>query len=337
MVDSASLCAMSGDTSGYLDRAVGSMNNPHVPDPIRLSRDDVEKIDDKVRSYLRACDIDGMREALVESGGITQAHFDFYTKTWAEENESWANDKEILKKLRELYFSCVQFDLINGTRFSVFLPTGDLLTRATIEGVLPPAARVTRADLESAVRHRPNAYAAIGFNYIDRLLREHGYGPEKVRLVDWGSGSGIVLRQAAERGFAHVVGVELDGDMFRLSQRNMRTLGLSEKVNLVQANARDFREYGPSDGIQIFTTLFYNSFGPSVLKEAFLNAAEAHEAGVLGLNKLLPEQRATLRDAANALNIDLRWHNDQPEYTVVSADPDKNFELASWGLGNHIT
>lgn len=82
------------------------------------------------------------------------------------------------------------------------------------------------------------------------------------RFLDVGCGKGYVLWQAAMHGFSVVSGIEYDEKLFAICLRNLRRLGLADRIHPVCADACSFDGYGQYD---VF--YFFNPFGAEVLQK----------------------------------------------------------------------
>lgn len=85
-------------------------------------------------------------------------------------------------------------------------------------------------------------YQPSGWLYLRRGLRGHRVGPDDV-FVDFGSGKGRVLCQAARYPFARVVGVEISAGMTEVARSNVdRNRGrfACQEIELVTADVLEF-------------------------------------------------------------------------------------------------
>ena len=90
-------------------------------------------------------------------------------------------------------------------------------------------------------RRWQNRYVPSTFGLVEAVLRLAG---ERLALadcgfVDLGSGKGKALIAAAGHPFRSVRGVEISARLHRTATRNLRRLGLEERVALVQGSAAD--------------------------------------------------------------------------------------------------
>lgn len=108
-------------------------------------------------------------------------------------------------------------------------------------------------------------YEASGWAYLRRALRRCEVGPTDV-FVDFGSGKGRVVWQAARYPFGRVIGVEISAQLNEVAHRNLeenRDRLKCRDVELVTADATQFEIpddmtfaylYSPFEG-QIFETV----------------------------------------------------------------------------------
>jgi SAM-dependent methyltransferase len=94
--------------------------------------------------------------------------------------------------------------------------------------------------------------------------------PTDQTFVDFGCGKGRALVLAARFGFGHVVGVELDGDLYRQGQQNLvsfaRRSGSRAQVQIVCKEAAAY-EVRPDQGV----FFLYNPFPAEVLRAVLDN------------------------------------------------------------------
>lgn len=80
-------------------------------------------------------------------------------------------------------------------------------------------------------------------------------------FLDIGCGKGYVLWKAQQWGFSRVGGVEYDEKLCRVCMRNLRRLGLQDRVEVTCGDACRFQNYGDYD---VF--YFFNPFGEDVMR-----------------------------------------------------------------------
>jgi precorrin-6B methylase 2 len=126
------------------------------------------------------------------------------------------------------------------------------------------------ADLEEFGLDRPGRrrYEASGWSYLRRALRRYEVRPNDV-FVDFGSGKGRVVWQAAHYPFARVVGVEISPQLNEVARRNIEgnlNRLTCRNVELITADASDYDVpddmtvgyfFSPFDG-EVFRTVIQN-------------------------------------------------------------------------------
>lgn len=299
---------------------VANQNNPFLVSSVVLTEDELQILDFKVNKAVEVEDRDLLHDALVNSGGITDDYFLFHFNEWQAENEKLSP----YIKLKELYFAVIRDDLKNGTRFGVFVKSGDLEARARAKEDIVPCKSLD--DVKSAVRHRVNTNAVFGLNQIDAIIKRNGI--RDATFYDFGCGSGAVLKLASERNFSSVIGVEIDKDVLGVAKRNFEILGIQDRVKLYWANARNFSEYSDKEHEDaVICMLFYNSFGGGVLREMLTQAFNQYSSGILAFNKLLPEHLKAIEDAANDAGKSVL----PPMISTKSTDEDNSIDIFTYG------
>ncbi|HET7024475.1 MAG TPA: 50S ribosomal protein L11 methyltransferase [Gemmatimonadales bacterium] len=117
-----------------------------------------------------------------------------------------------------------------------------LLAPSWIEA-LPGAGQVRLTlDPETAFGSGEHGSTRGALALLDRHLRRGG------RMLDLGSGSGILAIAAALLGASRAVGIELDGDAVPVAQSNAEKNGVSDRVVFVHADAGRSAAFGaPAD------------------------------------------------------------------------------------------
>lgn len=82
------------------------------------------------------------------------------------------------------------------------------------------------------------------------------------KLLDIGCGKGAVLREATKYPFKKIDGVDIDGRLVKIANKNFEILGLADRVNCYAESATDFLHY---DDYNIF--FLFNPFGKEILAE----------------------------------------------------------------------
>jgi SAM-dependent methyltransferase len=111
-------------------------------------------------------------------------------------------------------------------------------------------------------------YGPSGWFYLRRSLRKRDVRPTDV-FVDFGSGKGRVVFQAARYPFARVVGVEISERLNEVARQNIernRHRLLCQDVTLVTADAASFEV--PDD---MTVAYFYHPFGGATFERVIAN------------------------------------------------------------------
>ncbi len=85
--------------------------------------------------------------------------------------------------------------------------------------------------------------------WYERTAKKHirtifSYFEDKsLPVLDLGCGKGYVLYQLQKMGFAHTDGIEYNPEFAAIAEENMEKLGLADKVNISNMDAREFMGY----------------------------------------------------------------------------------------------
>jgi hypothetical protein len=112
------------------------------------------------------------------------------------------------------------------------------------------------------------AYEASGWLYLRRALRKRDVKPTDV-FVDFGSGKGRVVFQAARYPFARVIGVEISQALTEVARRNIernRARLVCRDVTLLTADAAEFEI--PDD---MTVAYFYYPFAGATFERVIAN------------------------------------------------------------------
>lgn len=115
-------------------------------------------------------------------------------------------------------------------------------------------------------------YEASGWTYLGRALRRCEVGPADV-FVDFGSGKGRVVWQAARYPFARVIGVEISPQLNAVAQRNIEDnldRLTCRNVELITADATEFEI--PDD---MTFAYFYSPFEGEVFRRVIGRVTES--------------------------------------------------------------
>ena len=117
--------------------------------------------------------------------------------------------------------------------------------------------------ISEEARKAASAYSATPIGLFRRVVRRSGIDPSHYAFVDLGCGKGRTLVLAAEHNFCSVLGVEVDSELCRIAEQNLRRSGLSApESEVVCADARQV-EF-PAGNLFIY---LYHPFGGAVLEE----------------------------------------------------------------------
>jgi len=111
--------------------------------------------------------------------------------------------------------------------------------------VAPPAdaaGPVVVLDPESAFGSGEHGSTRAALTLLERHLREGD------RVLDLGSGSGILAIAAARLGAARAIGIESDADADPVARRNAERNGVTDRVDFIEGDAGDLAPLlGPAD------------------------------------------------------------------------------------------
>jgi ubiquinone/menaquinone biosynthesis C-methylase UbiE len=85
---------------------------------------------------------------------------------------------------------------------------------------------------------------------VDKMLEAGRVKPGDM-VYDLGSGDGRIVITAAQKFGARAVGVELSGDLCRMTTERVRALGLEDKVKIVHGNLLNV-DLSPADVVTIY-------------------------------------------------------------------------------------
>lgn len=69
--------------------------------------------------------------------------------------------------------------------------------------------------------------------------------PEDKKILEIGTGPGVIAIMLARRGAGHVTAVEIQDSLFAVAEANVNKLGLSDKITLIHKSVQDFVKSGP--------------------------------------------------------------------------------------------
>lgn len=108
-------------------------------------------------------------------------------------------------------------------------------------------------------------YEASGWTYLRRALRRERIGSEHV-FIDYGSGKGRVVLQAARYPFGRVMGVEISEELNRVARRNFEANRERLRCQSFEAVTANVSEWDPPDDIT--HAYLFNPFSGSVFHAA---------------------------------------------------------------------
>jgi SAM-dependent methyltransferase len=121
-------------------------------------------------------------------------------------------------------------------------------------------------------------YQAISTRGFRLCVESTGVDPAATTFVDLGCGRGRAVLFAADRGFAGVLGVELDPDLVAQARQNVhrrlsRSASLSSPIEIRHGDASDVTL--PDGPLLVW---LYNPFGPGTLRDVLERLVENHRS-----------------------------------------------------------
>ena len=105
-------------------------------------------------------------------------------------------------------------------------------------------------DLSETVTERTHYYADSGGIEFDRIMANFAITPADA-IVDFGCGKGGILISLSKYPFSKIAGVEIDPELVKIAQRNIRKLRI-RNVEIACCDAADFRELGDYNYFYLF-------------------------------------------------------------------------------------
>jgi len=141
-------------------------------------------------------------------------------------------------------------------------------------------------------RHEQNRYVPSTFGVMEGVLRRASELLDigSCGFVDYGSGKGKSLIAAARHPFRSVRGVEISERLHRTAERNIRALGLGDRVSLVAGSATDLALLPHERVLYLF-----NPFTGDVLERVLGRIAGARRDGPGLLIYVNPTESAQVR------------------------------------------
>ena len=106
-----------------------------------------------------------------------------------------------------------------------------------------------------------HGYSKTEEEHLHLIFENLSYETER-RLLDIGCGKGVVLKEAVNYPFAKVAGIELETELLHTAKKNIRILGLEDKIDCIHADAVSFNEYKDYNVFFLF-----NPFSEQVLSK----------------------------------------------------------------------
>jgi len=135
------------------------------------------------------------------------------------------------------------------------------------------AGTIQLEELGLAAEHRV-FYGPSGWLNLRRILPRREVSAHDV-FVDFGSGMGRVVLQAARYPFRRVIGVELSGELHRIAQENIRRTRRRLRCRNVELVRADVLEYEVPDDVTV--AYFYNPFTGDIFAEIIRRLAVSVE------------------------------------------------------------
>jgi hypothetical protein len=149
------------------------------------------------------------------------------------------------------------------------------LRRAVASRVFEHGMDTTETSLELEHFHTDRSqYSPSGWQFLRKALKVVPAGPDEV-FLDFGSGKGRVVYQAAKRPFKRVIGVEVSPVLNDVARRNIERVRprlRCQDVELVACDALDYRI--PDD---LTVAYFYHPFTGETFRRVIANIVESLE------------------------------------------------------------
>jgi predicted RNA methylase len=177
------------------------------------------------------------------------------------------------------------------------------------EGVAPQRSRARSTYGDSA------NYKPVPLAQLEKLFDALPIDPAQHAFIDLGCGMGAALVCALERGFAEVIGVELDPELAGCAQQNLKRvhdyLRPEARADVVIADAVEYRF--PDTPSLIF---MYNPFGQDTMRAVLANVEKslARNPRELYIAYFNPVQRDVLESSAALSSI--RYQNVPSRFVV---------------------
>ena len=91
---------------------------------------------------------------------------------------------------------------------------------------------------------------------IDALLLDHfSYTPShsRARIVDLCSGNGVLPLTLSQKSQSKIIGLELQPRLVDMARRSVELNGLSEQIEIIEADLADAFDYIPKDSVDVIT------------------------------------------------------------------------------------
>jgi hypothetical protein len=150
-----------------------------------------------------------------------------------------------------------------------------MLRRAAARRVLEHGMDTAETSLELEHFHTDRSqYSPSGWQFLRRAMRVVPVGPDDV-FVDFGSGKGRVVYQAAKRPFKRVIGVEVSPALNDVARRNIEYVRPRLRCRDVELIACDALEWEIPDDLTV--AYFYHPFTGDTFRRVIANIAASLE------------------------------------------------------------
>lgn len=106
-----------------------------------------------------------------------------------------------------------------------------------------------------------HGYSKTDGKHVEAIMDSLGVTRD-MRLLDIGCGKGSFLKDACKYPFADIAGLEYSSKLANIARKNMKQLGLENKVTIFHGDALKFKKY---NSYNVF--YFFNPFGSPIMQK----------------------------------------------------------------------